>query len=651
MSLESLPSFLLNFSVPDMQGESRQFYKFKSFRLDVPNRQLVRDDLSIPLTPRAFDVLATLVSNAGRLVEKEQLLKTVWADSFVEEANIARVIHTLRKALGEDDNGNKFIETVAKKGYRFVADVEEISEVQSGAKPRPVSEQADAEPAVSEAVSGPVTQPQRRAIPLVLLITGAIVLTGAVLTVSLNFVTSRSQVTRSIAVPPLRPLTPENREPIYELGIAEAMILKLSEANSLVVRPLSSTRQYSDINDDPLTAGREERVDYVLSGNYQLSEGTLRFTAQLLNVANGTVEGTYKSDVPITGLFALQDQIAGDIGGKILSRFAGNDARVPNPKRTNSEEAYRLYLQAMYVYGNRRDDIQERWKSVELLEEAVRLDPGYAQAWAAIAHARRLAHSSLGRDADRRGGHEKSMEAIRHALAIDPDLSEAHSALCENKFIYEWDFAGAEAACKTAIAASPNSSMAHQIYSRFLMGRGRFDEALAEIKLAIDLEPSSLFNQRLYGNCLWNARRYAEAEEQFRRVVAMDEKFVSNHTWLIAVLEAQGKEAEALDALLRVAEVTGTNESEVQQYRSAYEKAGWLGVTKVRASKFDASAANYFDGAVIYAKLGERDKAFEYLEKSFQGREWLMHLIEVDPRLDPLRSDPRYEALVRRIGV
>ncbi len=300
----------------------------------------------------------------------------------------------------------------------------------------------------------------------------------------------------------------------------------------------------------------------------------------------------------------------------------------------------------MYFY-DKRDQAGYR-RAIEYLEQAVRLDPNYAQAWAGKAYAHR-AVTTLGRNINLQEEHQKSIEAINQALALDPNLSDAYGALCENKFFYEYDSAGAESACKRAIELNPDSSLAHQIYSRFLMGRGRSDEAIAEIKTAIDLEPTSLFNQRLLGNCLLNARRYEEAIAQFKRVIAMDDDFGTAYGWLSWTLAASGREAEAFEVWMKSLALQKADEETVRAFQIAYQTSGWQGVLRERAKRFEKGNENYFNGAVYNALIGNKDQAFEYLEKSLQRREWGIHILEVDPRLDSLRDDPRYAELVRRV--
>jgi tetratricopeptide (TPR) repeat protein len=390
----------------------------------------------------------------------------------------------------------------------------------------------------------------------------------------------------SIAVLPLKPINTENRDQLYEIGIADSLILKLSSMKGFIVRPLSATRTYADIEQDPLAAGREQKVDYVLASNYQLAGGKIRVTAQLFNVASGQIEETYKSEKDAADVFAMQDAIAGEVGNILSARFGRTSSRPTAKRGTTNEEAYRLYLHGMYILDKR--NLADARKAAEIFEQAVRLDPNYAMAWAGKAHAHR-AIANFGRSPNIQEEYQKSIEAINKALALDENLADAHSALCENKMLYEWDFDGAERECKRAIDLDPNSFLAHQIYSRYLFGRGRFDEAIAEVKTAIDLEPASLYSQRLYGNSLYNARRYEEAVLQFKRVMAMDPNFGTTYHWLWQSLEMQGNYAEAFEWFMKAQELQKRDAETIQLFKTAYQKLGWQGILLEQVREFEDS--------------------------------------------------------------
>jgi eukaryotic-like serine/threonine-protein kinase len=464
---------------------------------------------------------------------------------------------------------------------------------------------------------------------------------------------------KSIAVLPAKAINSANRDEIYDIGIADSLILKLGSMKGFVVRPLSLMRKYADVGQEPLAAGREQKADYVLASNYQLEGGKIHISAELWNVASGQIEDTYKSEKDTADVFAMQDAIASEVENVLSARFGTIPSGRTAKRGTANEEAYRLYLQGMYFYGKRTP--ADANKAVEVLEQSVRLDPKYARAWAGLALAYKNIATFRAQEPKFAGSkaqeeYQKSIEAINTALALDENLADVHCALCVHKTSYEYDFVGAERECKRAIELDPNSSQAHTAYSRYLNCRGRFDEGIVEIKTAIDLEPASLVNQRDYGVSLYYARRYADAVTQLKRVIAMDEKFNTAYVWLGAALEMEGKYPEAFDWWMkgRARNFPDPDQQKITEAgKAVYQTSGWQGMLLFQVKGFEdkTDTRPQFQGAVLYAKVGNRDKAFECLEKSYQRREPWMCLLKVEPGLDSVRDDPRFDELVKRVGL
>jgi TolB-like protein len=455
---------------------------------------------------------------------------------------------------------------------------------------------------------------------------------------------------KSIAVLPLKPISAANRDEIYEVGIADSLIYKLGAMKNFVVRPLSAMRKYADINQDPIAAGREQQVDFVLASNYQLAGRKIRVTSELLNVASGEIVETYKSgEKDADNVFATQDQIAVEVGNLLQTRFNFKQNNPTKNRGTDNEEAYRLYLQG--VYFNDKRFPQDGLKAVEFFEQAVRLDPNYARAWAGVAFSHRSL-SDIGADVDIHEQHRISMEAVKKALELDPNLSEAYNALCMNKLNYEYDVSGAESACRRAIELDPNSPLAHNTYARLLFssqGR-RFDEAIAEIKTAIDLDPTSIYHQIVYMVALTFARRYDEAAQQLERLAQRNPQRAVGYYWIVGGVAFQGKQSEDFERLMRFQKLSNVDEETVGIFETAYQTAGWQGVLREQAKwSYQFNRSMYFT-ACIYAQAGDKDQALEYLEKTYQRREHWMAYLQVDPRFDGLRGDPRFDELIRRVG-
>jgi DNA-binding winged helix-turn-helix (wHTH) protein/tetratricopeptide (TPR) repeat protein len=534
MSLEISPDFLLNFSECEMNGKEKHFYQFKSFRLDVEERQLLNNNETVSLTPKVFDVLTALVERGGHLVEKDELLRVVWTDSFVEEANVARIVHTLRKVLGEDENGNKFIETVAKKGYRFVARVDEVRE--------------------------------------------------------------------------------DSRQSVATVGSQDGANLPELLSDKRIV---SEPPEVIDKNFVPLLSKPKHAMRIVL-------------------FAVGFV-----SAVSLLFLLSFNFQ----------SKSSVNPNDVKSKHYTTNDEAYRLYLLGTALADKRGTKNAE--KAVEYFEQAVRLDPNYATAYAGLANA----HTSMATTADD-DTHEqyiKAKAAIEKALAIDDNLAEAHSYSGEIKWVCEWDFEGAEREHKRAITLNPNSSAAHRMYALYLASMGRFDEAVAEINTAVDLEPALGLNQRIYGQILYYARRPDEAIARFKQTLEMDSDFASTYFWLIGANRLKGDDDQAFEWFVQMQTKSGTSENEIQSWKTIYAQSGWRGIHERQFEEAKEAEKNgkpnYNQLANLSIELGRRDEAFAYLEKTFLKRQWGMTTLNVNPRYDSIRSDPRFEDLVRRVGL
>lgn len=666
MSFGNFPKSFLIFSHGNVNEESKHIFRFKAFRLDVGERQLLYHDKAIPLTPKAFDVLALLVERNGHLVEKDALLEKVWTDSFVEEGNIARIVHMLRKTLGEDDNGNKFIETVAKKGYRFVAKVTEVSEpneqraekaeqnVVNFVKRETVEGSAIPQVEADISVNQPPAEPKQKT-RIILFTFGFATAIALLVLLSFNFQydsLGSPNRAKSIAVLPVQPINSANRDEIYENGIADALIQRIASIKGFVVRPLSSTRKYAEIEQDAIAAGKEQQVNYVLASNYQIADGKIKITSQFINVANGQIEETYKTEKDAANLFAMQDSIAAEFAALLQKRFVTTSNGMKTARGTTNEEAYRLYLQGSALAENGKKT--DGGKAIEYLEQAVKIDPAFAPAYAELAsvHIRGL---NLGgrRSTD---AYLKSKAAIDKALEIDETLAEAHSYLGLIKTNYEWDFAGAELEHRRALELNPNSSDAHAMYAGLLCITGRNDESIEEMKTAIDLEPASIINHHTYGWLLFQAHRFDEAIHEEERVVEIDPTIFMANNVLSNSFRLKGNDDKAFEYYLRLQTLAERTEpDEIVQLKAAYARAGWRGVNErlLDQAKIEEKngEANYAHLAGISIELGYNDRALEYLEKAVDQNKFTLITLKVNPRYDPLRLDPRFDELVRRIGL
>lgn len=634
MSLD-LKSKFSQFSLKD--GEN-VVYEFEGFRLDAANLMLSKSDgEEIDLSRKKVETLLALVEHAGEIVSKDALMDRLWPDAFVEESNLVQNIHVLRKILGDAASGKPLIETLPRRGYRFIMPVSITGEVGIERKhAENISEQT------SSARSPGAAQRNTR---IVLFTFGFLSAVFLLILLSFNFRSVGSEAIRTVAVLPLKPIDPSTRDVAYDVGIADSLINRLGSISGLIVRPLSATRKYSDLEYDPITAGREQKVDYVLAASYQFANGKIRVTTQLFEIESGRIEATQVIERVADDNFAIQDEIAIEVGNMLSARFGATKTNPLAKRGTMNGEAYRLYLQGINLTG------LDTKKAVEYFEQALKLDPNFARAYSGIARAYMIAGMGGG---GLRGAHyQHAKDSVTKAFELDNDLAEAHAVRGEFRLKYDWDLPGAEKDLLHAIDLEPNDHLAHLTYAMLLAYRGSFDKALAEIDTTLAIAPDNSYYQWERARILYYARRYDEAVEQLTRLVEAGERAPDARAYLWLIHEIRGDTKAAYEMFIRNQE-DGKNEH-LEDYRAAYVTAGWKGVRLklLEYSKVneEATGSNLFAIARQFALLGDKEKAFEYLERAFERRQFQMVMLKVEPPLDLLRSDPRFDDLVRRVGL
>jgi TolB-like protein/Flp pilus assembly protein TadD len=428
-------------------------------------------------------------------------------------------------------------------------------------------------------------------------------------------------------------------------GISENIINSLSQLSNVRVVARTTMFSFKGKDADPRAVGRQLGVDAVLTGKVVQRGDALTIQADLLNVADGTQMWGEQYNRKLTDLMALQGEIARDVSDKLRLKLSGADEQKLAKTYTANPEAHQLYLKGLF-YRNKFNLIYTE-NSVRYFQQATAADPSYALAFAGLADS----YATLALFEGGAPAHEvmpKARDAALKAVALDDGLGEAHAALGFILLFYDYDFAGAEREFKRALELSPNSGVMHQRYSQLLNFVGRHEEALAEIRRALALDPLSLIVNRGYGDRLIDARRYDEAVVQLKKTLELDGNFVLAYSSLAQVYQAQGDYAASVEASAKVYELTGR-----QQYatlaRESFAKGGWQGY--VRAMMERRPELWSYTRALYHAMLGEKDKAFAELNKAYENREAFLIRLKVDPRLDPLRSDPRFAELMRQVGL
>jgi tetratricopeptide (TPR) repeat protein len=457
---------------------------------------------------------------------------------------------------------------------------------------------------------------------------------------------------KSIAVLPLKPINTANRDQIYELGIADSVILKISLSRNLIVRQLHAVRNYVELDRDLIEIGKEQNVDFVLASNYQIANGKIKVTSQLLDVATGKVEDTFTIEKDSTDLFSAQDAIAGAIGSKLVARFGGATNGYEPKRGTISEEAYRLYLQGMYLVE--KGDEAGTKRSIELFDQAIGLDPNFAAAWAGKGYAH-CSYSHMG-DNSPAVEYEIAGPAIDRALELDSNLAEAYAVLGIVNTDFRWNFAEGEKHFLRAIELNPSSDYAYRWYGNRLVRYGRTEEAVAAMKTAIDNNPTNIFHHRICGWVLYMARRHDEAIQELERVVEMDPSSPSTYDILWLAYHAKGDHARAFEWFMKFHEQSHTSSELINRFNSEYQKSGWQGVLQTQRAMLQAKAQKgefsprHYRIGVLSALVGDKDQALESLNEAFNYRSANITFLKTDPALDSLRGDPRFHELMQRAG-
>jgi DNA-binding winged helix-turn-helix (wHTH) protein/TolB-like protein/lipoprotein NlpI len=665
-----------------MNAESH-FYEFGPFRLDAAERQLLREDRVLPLTPKAFDVLLVLVENSSRTVKKDDLMRLVWPTTCVEEVNLANNVSLLRKVLGEGSNGEHYIQTVPRRGYRFVAAVKELRNDQYDREiGAPATQGTLADRRMGRAgqarASGELNQDEQTKVRLrwwaekrlrpqavtafiVIISVAAVAVYLWIRTPSSPFVELAS--VKSIAVLPFKPLMAGNRDELLEMGITDTLITRLGSLGAIAVRPMSSVRKYSGLDQDAAAAGREQQVDAVLDGTYQKLNDRLRLTLRLLRVLDGKMLWTDTVDKKLTDVLAVQDSITERVSGALALKLTGEQRGLLTKSYTGSSEAYDLYLRGRYFWDKRTPEGMR--KAMECFQGAISNDPKYALAYVGLADTFGFA-VWLGLSDDE--AHAKQIAAATNAIALEPNLAEAHASMGLIK-LDEEAFSEAKREFQRSIELNPNYPTAHHWYANYLRCLGRYDEGLEHIRKAKELDPNSLIINATLGGALCADGKDDEGIAQLKKTLEMDPNFRMAHVFLGNVYT---KKKMYGDALLEYEKGKLKDEKGVlivdptplpalaelalaPHLDAARKKRAEVLRLCERRKKQGLGFLEALEVAVAYAKLGEKDQAFAllntyYKDEGLREPEFAAFL-KSDPTLEILRSDPRFADLMRLFGL
>jgi len=616
-----------------------RYLRFGPFRLDRRERLLARDGQPVALPPKAVDLLIALTEEPGALRTKEELLTRVWPDVVVDESNLSQTIFVLRKALGDDDG--RWIVTVPRRGYRFSG---EVSADDSAALPAATPVPA---PAPQE---GPVRRRPRSKLVIAAAIAAVVIATVAIVVIK-----SRQRhdgdAIHSIAVLPFRPLDEQRGDRPLELGIADTLITKLSVLPDLVIAPTRAVAAFVDHPVDSRAAGRTLDVDGVVEGSIQRVGQRIRCNVRLLRVSDGRAILADEYDEDAADLFVLEDRIAQRVADALDLRLSGRNRRDLTKRYTKSAEAYQLYTQGRFQWSS----FQEAGllSSVRYYEEALKLDPHYAQAWAGLANSYSVIgiYGPLPRDES----FAKAREAALRALALDPDLANAHAGLAGNDIFYTHNWREADEELHRALVSDPNEVDAHSLRAYLLQAFARPEEAITEIRRTHQLDPTWRIPRNDLIKALYLARRYDEAIAEGRRVISLepDNRYALNETSYALIAHGLPDQAAALArAALAIApaDPRAVATLGVIAARDGDRPAAVKQIEILRAFRVKDWRADY-EIAAVWAALGENTAAFATLDDCLATHYPFIYEVRTDVRFHSLSTDPRFAAFLSKIGL
>lgn len=592
-----------------MSEREERLYRFGPFSLDVAERRLLRDGDPVSLAPKVFDTLLALIEDSGRLVARDALMSRLWPDTFVEEATLARNISDLRKALGESTGEARYIETVPKAGYRFVAGVTVVGDQGSSLI---VRRRTKSRVVVREEIGeGP---------PI-----------------------------RSIAVLPFKPLAAGDSDDYLGLGMADALITRLSKLRHIRMRPTSAIARYAGSSLDPVAVGTQLDVESVLEGNIQRAGDRIRVTVQLVSVHDGASLWAEKLDEKFTDIFEVEDSISEQVARALMLELTADEHKLLRKRYTDNIDAYQLYLKGRY-HWNKRTTEQLR-RGAECFTQAIDLDPTYASAYAGLSDSYTLLVIREALPPEE--GFKKAKAAAEMALRIDESLGEAQASLA-HAMLHNWEWAGAQQGFKRAIEMNPAYPSAHHWYSEYLMATGKLDLAKAEIELARELDPLSLIINGHLGDVLFYARKYEESVVQCKKVLELDPNFFLAQINLARAHGQLGNYEQAGVAFERAASLLSDSLEGSWMLGQLYATSGKQGEARAILDGLVEQSKNRYVSpcgiAMIYAALGDKNEAFRWLEKAYEMHDGEVFNLKVEPRLDSLRAHARFQELLSRIG-
>jgi TolB-like protein/DNA-binding winged helix-turn-helix (wHTH) protein len=612
-----------------MEPQGGTAFEFGAFRFDPAERVLYRGPERVPLSPKVADTLLVLLTHHGRVVEKNELMQLVWPDTFVEEGGLARNISALRKALGDDAEGSRHIETIPKRGYRFVAPL-------------------------GKNVVGKGAAPRRRGVRFAI---AAILVAAAMLLVATGYLVSfmtrhdhAAPRVKSIAVLPLKNISGDAAQDYFAEGMTEVIATELSKTGLPVIAPASvrSLRPGAPLEE----VGRQLKVEAVIRGTVLQSGDRVRINAQLVDIGSGRLlwADSYQRD--LRDVLQLQAEVAGAIARQTSFEAASGERPAPSRLQAVVPDAYQAYLRGRFFWNKRTEPALR--KAVEYFNEAIAKDGTYAPAYAGLADSWSLLASNSYDAVPPREGMPLAKAAALRALELDGGLAEAHTSLAYVTMAYDWDLEPAEREFQQAIRCNPGYATARHWHAHCLLAAGRLEEASAEMRQAQNLDPLSLPVNVGVGWCSYFARRYDDAINQYRKTLELEPNFALTHQTLGMALAQKHDYPKAIAEFQTALTLSG-GASAMASLGYAYGLAGSKADARAQLARLVELSHQRYVPAIYMAQvcLGLRDAPgfSSWLSKAREERSEYLIYYQFDPALDAVRADPSFRLEPRAAGI
>ena len=657
-----------------MLNLSNHYYEFGPFRLDLRERLLLRGGEPVALTPKAFNVLAVLVRRSGSLVEKDELLTEVWPDTIVEESSLSQKIYQLRKLLDDGSGEDRYIQTVPRHGYRFVAEVREV-------KPHPVEapenrsgtsqidsreieytrarivvedEFLDDTPQQPNRLIAPASQSSvvsRRQWQLILGVSLVLILTVAGYWTWRTHNRGHISSLHRIGVLPFRALGSDSGNEMLGVGVADALIGKLStlsRSNDITILPTNAVYQFSGREYDGVNAGRQLDVDAIVTGTIQRDGDRVRITAQMISTTDNKVIWSGQFDRTFADIFTLQDSISLQLAESLKPALTSDQKQALAKRETKNLAAYEEYVTAIYFWNKRTKE--GLTKAIDHFQRAIDLDHSYARAYAGLADCYLLT-AYYGYDIiEPYEAIKRQAEAARKAVELDDGLAEAHLEMAQ-LFLNQRRREDAGREYRRTLQLDPSSSIAHLRYANYVFYDLQLNEAAEQMKLAVQLDPSSPITNAAYSFVLVMQRNYPEAVRHCEKALELDPETPLVRLNLAGAYESMGKYDEAIEQYTKALEAN--HKEAIAGLAHAHALAGRRDKAKQLLSELPKPGEDprdYYNIALVHVALGENAEAIGTLEKA-RLTVPIVAMLKYDPSLDSLRQDAAFAQFIQSHGL